>query len=204
MKTICTQLFLIISFSSFAQEDLSTVFKKISDKELSSGEAYTNLYSLCKDVGNRLSGSPQAAKAVEWGAKLMKSYRFDTVYLQECMVPHWVRGSKEQALAIMNKKEQKVNVLALGGSVATPENGISAELVEFKSLKDLKEADKKKVEGKIVFLNQSFDETKVFVFQAYGTAVGARWAGAVEASKLGALAVVVRSMTNSIDAKMLL
>ena len=62
------------------------------------GKSYKNLEDLCKKVGHRLSGSPQAQKAVEWGFALMKSYGFDTVYLQECMVPHWVRGKKESCV----------------------------------------------------------------------------------------------------------
>lgn len=199
MKKVVISLLVLISLNVFSQEDLVNAFKKISDRELSNGDSYRNLYSLCKEVGNRLSGSPQAAKAVDWAYKLMKSYNLDTVYLQECMVPHWVRGEKEEAILSVNGKKTSLNILALGGSVCTPANGLTKEMIEFNSIDDLKAADRKQVEGKIVFLNQRFDASRVFVFQAYGSAVNARWAGAAEASKLGAAAVVVRSMTNAID-----
>ena len=73
----------------------SIMYSNISAYELTKGECYENLEVLCKKVGNRISGSVNAEKAVKWGYDLMKSYNFDTVYLQKCMVPKWERGEKE-------------------------------------------------------------------------------------------------------------
>src|SRR5580692_9761547 len=81
----------------------SLMLRKIYDEALVNGKCYSNLHDLCKNIGPRLSGSANAQKAVEWGKKLMESYGFDRVYLQEVMVPHWVRGEKEQAAIISGK-----------------------------------------------------------------------------------------------------
>src|SRR5580704_1532411 len=86
-------LFLTITTAN-AQDSLT--IRKIYDEALVNGKCYTNLHDLCKNIGPRLSGSANAQKAVEWGKKLMESYGFDHVFLQQIMVPHWVRGAKEQ------------------------------------------------------------------------------------------------------------
>jgi carboxypeptidase Q len=93
-------------------------------------ENHTKIYAICA----RLSGSPEAQKAVEWAQKLMTNLGFDTVFLQEVMVPHWVRGEKETAILVSaGVPDKPLNVCALGGSVATPKQGIRAEVVEVKS-----------------------------------------------------------------------
>ncbi|MGZ3749896.1 MAG: peptidase M28 family protein, partial [Mucilaginibacter sp.] len=92
-------LFLFIIFSSgLLKAQDSLMLRKIYDEELINGKAYDNLHYLCKNIGPRLSGSANAQKAVEWGEKLMESYGFDHVFLQEVMVPHWVRGAKEEGI----------------------------------------------------------------------------------------------------------
>jgi carboxypeptidase Q len=78
------------------------------------------LHYLCKNIGQRLSGSTNAQKAVDWSKKLMDGYGFDKVYLQEVMVPHWVRGAKEEAAIIDGKIRIPVPIVALGMSIATP------------------------------------------------------------------------------------
>ena len=80
----------------FAQSDDSINIRKISNEVLTNGTAYENLRYLCKQVGPRLSGSPQAQLAVEATYKMLKDAGADTVYMQPCMVPHWVRGDKEK------------------------------------------------------------------------------------------------------------
>lgn len=90
-------LILIIGFtpSFFAQKEDSLIIRKIFSEILTKGQCYSNLDYLSNSIGGRLSGSIQAQKAVEWAAKAMKSAGSDTVFMQECMVPHWVRGEKE-------------------------------------------------------------------------------------------------------------
>lgn len=84
------------------------MIRKISDYYFSESKCYLNLVELTTKVGGRLAGSPQAAQAVKWAEKTMKDAGADTVYLQECKVPHWLRGAKEQCKLFSKKlKNQK-------------------------------------------------------------------------------------------------
>lgn len=194
-------LFLFITFpiGVFTQINDSLFIRSIYDNALSNGEAYEDLRSLCKDIGARLSGSSEAQLAVEWSKMKMDEYNFDKVYLQEIKVPHWERGNKESGWIRTSKGELiKTNILALGGSIGT--NGMmEGEIVEFKHLDELKKAKKSQVEGKIVFLNQPMDEQQINTFKAYGGCYAIRGIGAVEASKLGAKAVIIRSLGMPVD-----
>ncbi len=178
----------------------SVMIKKISDEILVSGECYKNLEYLCKKIGSRLSGSAGAEKSVTWTHDLMKSYGFDKVYLQECMVPHWVRGEKEVGKVInaATGAETEVAIVALGGSIATDSKGMRAEILEVKDFAELKKMGREKVQGKIVFYNHPFDITKLMPFEMYGAAAKYRTTGAIEAARLGAVASITRSMTNYI------
>lgn len=177
----------------------SLVIRKIYDEALVNGRAYENLHYLCKNIGPRLSGSDNAQKAVEWSKKLMESYGFDKVYLQEVMVPHWVRGAKETAFIIDGKTRIPVPVAALGMSVATPAEGITASILEVHSLKELDSLGESAIKGKIVFFNRPFDPRFIEAGRAYGTANDQRTKGPLAAAKYGAVAVIVRSLTESID-----
>ncbi len=192
-------ILVLVPTLAFSQAHESMV-KSIYDEVLSNGPVYENLRVLCKDIGNRLAGSPEAAAAVEYTRQLMMSYDFDTVYLQPVMVPHWVRGEKEIARVTNSEKYGSfdMNVLALGNSVGTGPDGILEEVIE---LGGLDEVDKygKQLEGKIVFFNGKMDPTVINNFFAYGKAVGQRANGASEAAKYGAKAVIIRSMTNRLD-----
>jgi len=181
--------------SDIHQEQVNNIFSTA----LNSGQSYPMLERLCKDIGARLSGSPEAAKAVEWSKKQMESYGFDNVFLQPVMVPHWVRGDKETARIISNGQEQNVNILALGNSVGTGKKGVTAEVIEVKSLDRLAELGEKVLKGKIVFFNRSMDQTKLTTFSAYGGAVDQRVFGASEAAKYGAIGVVVRTVGTAQD-----
>lgn len=192
-------LVLFLAGSVFAQNPDSLSIRKIYDEALANGQAYTNLEYLCKKIGPRLSGSANAQKAVDWTKKVMEAYGFDRVYLQELMVPHWERGTKEVAYIMEGKTKIPVPVAALGGSVASPANGITAQVIEVQNFDELKTLGEAGVKGKIVFFNRPFDPKQISTFEAYGNAVNQRGLGAAEAAKLGAVAVIVRSMTNIID-----
>lgn len=198
-KTLLLILFSLFSFYGyFAQSPDELMLRNIHNEALSKGHAYEDLRSLCKDVGARLSGSASAQLAVEWGERKLKSYGFDKVYLQEIMVPHWERGTKETGWIKTNDKLLKVELLALGGSVGT--NGLlEAEVIEFKSLEILKTASEAEVKGKIVFLNQAMDEQQINTFKAYGGCYSIRGFGAVEGGRLGAKAVIIRSLGLPVD-----
>jgi len=193
-------LLLLIPVFGFSQTDHSAMIKKIYDHQLTESPVYENLRYLCKEIGPRLSGSPQAAAAVEYTRQLMMDYGFDTVYLQPVMVPHWVRGEKEitRVTNSETKGAYELKSIALGNSVGTGPQGIHAEVIEVKSIEEVNELGKA-VAGKIVFYNGEMDPTKVNTFAAYGGAVVQRAYGASEAGKFGAKAVIVRSMTNRQD-----
>src|ERR1700748_1588005 len=105
MKLKLTLLSTLILIGSLAKAQDSLMIRKIYDEELVNGQCYSNLHYLCKNIGQRISGSANAQKAVEWGKKLMESYGFDDVFLQEVMVPHWVRGAKEVGIIIDGKNK---------------------------------------------------------------------------------------------------
>ena len=176
----------------------STQIKTLFNTALTKGKSYEWLRDLTQNVGGRLSGSPEAQMAVEWGEKIMKEVGLDSVWLQPVMVPHWVRGEKEVATYTTNGIQKDVAICALGFSVATPRAGILAEVIEVKSLEEA-EALGDKMEGKIVFFNRPFDNTLIHTFKAYGGCVDQRVRGAAVCGKYGAKGVIVRSMTNSID-----
>ena len=200
MKFITTFIsVLFLSGSLLAQNSDSLIIRKIYDEALGKGQAYKNLEYLCKKIGPRLSGSQNAQKAVEWTKKLMEDYNFDKVYLQEVMVPHWERGAKESAYIIEGTSKIPVRIAALGGSIASPAQGINAQVIEVKNFEELKSLGESIVKGKIVFFNRPFDNKHFDTFEAYSGAVNQRGQGAVEAAKLGAVGVIVRSMTNIID-----
>ncbi len=190
--------FLLCVHFSFSQND-STMIRSFFNEELTKGKSYEMLDHLSNKIGGRLSGSPQSLQAVEWGKRTMEFLGFDKVWLQEVMVPHWVRGDKEQAKIFSQKEKVDVRICALGNSIGTGTKGISAAVVEVKNFKDLEKLGRKNIEGKIVFFNRAFDATNITTGAAYGGAVDQRGSGAVEAAKYGAVGVVVRSMTFAMD-----
>ena len=180
-----------------AQNKDSVTLRKLADEVLTHSTAYENLRVLTKKIGGRLAGSPQMVKAEQWGVKALKAAGADTVYLQECMVPHWVRGAKEEARIISRRRDfvPPLNVLALGNSVGSGPEGVTAPVLEVASFDDL-EAKKDQVQGKIVFYNYHFNPTFIKTFHAYGDAVRYRTQGASRAAKYGAVAVIVRSTSH--------
>lgn len=173
--------------------------RMIFDEALQNGQSYEMLRYLSEEIGGRLSGSPQAAAAVEWSRQVMEQYGFDKVWLQPVMVPHWVRGAKEQA-SILSKRigTRQVNVVALGNSVGTGPGGITAGIIEVKSFEELAQR-RQEVAGKIVFFNRPMDPRVIDTFSSYGQAAAQRSLGPSEAAKYGAIGVVVRSLTTLID-----
>lgn len=152
------------------------------------------LKELCGDIGPRLSGSINAARAVEWGAAKMNQMGFQNVHLVPCKVPHWERGTTEFAELVQNDERTNLSTCALGGSVGTPEAGITGEVIEVQSIQEVTQLGAS-ARGKIIFFNRPFDATLTNTFGAYGGAVDQRVDGASAAAKVGAIGVLVRSMT---------
>jgi carboxypeptidase Q len=182
---------------SHGQDD-SVMLKRFFTEALVKGQSYENLRYLCKNIGPRLSGSANAAEAVTWTENIMKSYKLDSVWLQPVYVPKWVRGKKESAKIISSSGKTDVNVTALGNSVGTGKKGIQGNIVEFGSLEEMKKHGDE-VAGKIVFLNEPMDLSLYSTGRMYGKTGNTRYIGPQEAGKLGAVGVVVRSLTTSMD-----
>ncbi len=201
MKNILAlSLIFVVSFKSMAQPADSVMLKSIYSEALLNGQAYAHLKQLCKNIGPRLSGSENANKAVEWVKNTMKETGA-AVFTQDIMVPYWVRGKKEYAeiVSSKNKKTVSVKICALGGSVNTGDKPLAARVIEVNGMEELKKLKEADVKGKFVFLNKPMNATKINTFDAYGEAVGQRWAGAKEAAPLGAVGVIVRSVNPSLD-----
>lgn len=191
----------IISLSVCSQSTDSAFVNRVGTEILLHGRAYENLRELTKKIGARLAGSPQMVKAEKWGEQVLIASGADKVWLQECKVPHWVRGGRDQATVYYssgNNKTKTLDVLAVGNSLGTGPSGIRAEVMEVQSFDDL-EAKKDQVKGKIVFYNYKFNDAFASPFNAYRDAVGYRGNGASRAAKYGGLAVIIRSMSHSTD-----
>lgn len=177
--------------------------KKIQQMALKSDYAYQQTAYLTNNIGPRLSGSPQAERAVRYVADQMRKLGLN-VQLQELKVPHWVRGIETGELiqfeGMAPGSVQKIALTALGGSVATPAEGLIADVIVVEDFEELRKLGRKNVEGKIVVYNNKFDQRMAEVgygIQAYGVAGIYRRQGAIEAARLGAVASLVRSIGGS-------
>lgn len=204
-KQFCFSLTFLLCASFCCSQDMEDAdafsIKEIFETTFEEGQAYDWLSFLTQKIGGRLAGSPQAAAAVEFTRQVMDTLGFDRVWLQDVEVPHWVRGDQEIVRIIQSDVlgTQDLRSLALGNSVGTGPNGLSAEVLEVKSIDELKALGSALVKGKIVFFNRAMDPKRINTFSAYGGSVDQRGAGPIEAAKLGAVAAIVRSMTTSND-----
>ncbi|HMU45241.1 MAG TPA: M20/M25/M40 family metallo-hydrolase [Chitinophagaceae bacterium] len=212
MKYIVNLAFAFLTIlSCSAQNEDSALIKKISDEILTNGKAYENLRYLTKQIGPRLAGSQGMVKAEQWGLKMMQESGSDKAWMQECMVPHWVRGGKDVASASFIPAKEEINggpypkamkksldIVALGNSVGTGNKNIVADVLLVDSFDEL-ERRKSDVKDKIVFYNYKFNPTYINTFFSYRDAVQYRGQGPSRAAKYGAKAIIVRSMSHSTD-----
>jgi hypothetical protein len=186
--------------SEINQKEDATTIKQIFDTALTSGKAHDWLRFLSLQIGGRLSGSVEAEQAVEYTQSELEALGLDRVYLQPVMVPKWVRGAPEFAyIETTPGVTTTVPITALGGSIATSSMGLKAGVVEVKSLDELEQLGRAKIEGKIVFYNRPMEPTLINTFAAYGGCVDQRYSGAEAAAKFGAVGVIVRSMNLRLD-----
>ncbi|HEY4629113.1 MAG TPA: peptidase M28 family protein, partial [Flavobacterium sp.] len=176
-KSIVSVVLLLNSFFLFAQTNDEQTIKAIYKSSLTNSKCYSWLDYLSNKIGARLSGSANAEKAVLYTKAQLETLGLDSVYLQEVMVPKWVRGEKETAYIQDKKTKINVPVCALGGSIATAKNGLTAEVIEVQSIKEL-EALGTKIKGKIVFFNRPMEQENIETFTSYGGCVDQRYAGA--------------------------
>jgi hypothetical protein len=194
---VITVLFLILN--GLRAQDTGKIIRSIFDEALTDRTAYNNLEYLCKHTKGRIAGSAAAEKAVEYLRQALLDAGADTVWLQKVPVPQWVRGKEKCRVTSSVKGRKDLAITALGLSVGTTEKGLTSKVIEVHDFQELQVLGSQNIQGKIVFFNRPFDNKAVNSFAAYGGAVNQRTAGPSEASKYGAIAVIVRSMTQSLD-----
>ena len=174
---------------SSGAKSLAETYKPQADKliaaSLADTDGYANLTYLCDHIGKRISGSEPLDRAVAWSADLMRREGLANVTTQKVMVPHWVRG--KESGSIVAPVTKPLHMLGLGMSVATPTGGLTAEVAVVSNFDELKTLGEKGVKGKIVLFNAPYE--------GYGKTVMYRVAGPSQAAALGAVAVLVRSIT---------
>lgn len=181
---------LMLALSSFAPaQTLIEAYRgtadKLIDAALADNDGYAKLSYLCDRIGNRLGGSEGLEKAIVWGADQMKRDGLQNVVTPHVKVPHWVRGN--ESATIVDPVKKPLTILGLGGSVGTPKSGITAQVVPIASYADLEKRTRSDIEGKIVLFNVPYE--------GYGRTVAYRHGGASRAAALGAVAMLVRSVT---------
>ena len=191
--------FLILLSIRLNAQEPEKVLKSVFDEALTDRTAYNNLEYLCKNTKGRIAGSPAAEKAVEFTRSALKTAGADTVWLQKVPVPHWVRGDEKCSVSSKVNGKKNLAITALGLSVGTDKKGITTKVIEVHNFEELKALGQQRIQGKIVFFNRPFDNKAINSFSAYGGAVNQRTSGPSEASKYGAVAVIVRSMTHALD-----
>jgi len=164
--------------------DYRPIADKFIEAATSTDFAYKRLAELCDTFGPRFSGTTNLEAAVDWAQAHMKADGLENVHGEEVMVPHWVRGAESAEL--IEPTQQVLPMLGLGGSVATPQEGITAPVLVVRSFEELQQRASE-ARGKIVLFNVPFVE--------YGQTVAYRVRGAAEAAKSGAVAALVRSIT---------
>ncbi len=195
LKRLIWLLPLFISMPLLAQKNYNTIANRLIRLALTERQGYHLLGELCA-IGPRLSGSPNSYRAYSWAKKKMMQIGLDRVWLEQVTVPHWVRGPVE--VAFLAASGRKLAICALGGSVGTGPVGLTAKVLEVRSFDELR-LRMQEARGKIVFLNRPFNPRNVNTFRSYGEGVRYRMRGAIEAAKVGALAVIVRSVTGKYD-----
>jgi carboxypeptidase Q len=173
---------------------------RIRDAAMTDPNAYKLLAHLTDNIGPRLSGSLQAQAAVEWVAATMREMGA-TVTLEKTTVPHWVRGKEDAVLTMWPGMSpgttQKIVVTALGNSVPTSEDGLTANVTVVSSFAELRSLPVDEVKGKIVLFNKPFDKeltAQGLGLDAYVQNAAYRGIGPSFGASLGAAAVLVRSL----------
>jgi carboxypeptidase Q len=193
-------LFLQPVFAQQPADDPRALVERILKAAMEDCDAFDFLQQLTVVAPHRLSGSRGAAEAIDFVRAQLLEHGFTPVVVESLLVPHWERGSVEEAVVLLpgRKESLPLAVCALGGSVGTPQEGVEAELIEVRTFDEL-HALGEAARGKIVLFNRPMDPTIVSTFEAYGGAVDQRSRGAIEAGRAGAVAVLVRSMTLAQD-----
>ncbi len=174
-------------------EELRHSAASLRDAALEGTPAYDIVESLTMEVGPRMAGSPGDRAAVAWAVDKLRALGLDNVRTQEVEVPHWDRGTL--SVTLLGENPVPLAAASLGGSVGTGEAGIETGVVRVTGLADLQDRGAENIRGRIVFIDQRMERARDG--RGYGETVPIRLYGAREAAKLGAEAVVIRSVGTS-------
>lgn len=191
-------LTLLASFT-FAQQTDSLQFKKISDEILVNGRSYSDLYDFSTNIGHRLSGSESYDKAVIWAQQKLWDAGADTVWLEEVMVPHWVRGAEKLEIKTETGKWSQIPMLSIGNSYGTDGKDLIAEIIHLEDFEAFEKLSEERVKGKFIFFNKAFDQRHVDTFHAYSECGKYRFSSADLVSQKGAAGVIIRSLASAFD-----
>lgn len=172
---------------------------RIFAEALARGRGLEHIRTITSENPGRLAGTPALARTVAWAERALRDLNVDRVYRQNVMVPHWERGQADSVHLLATTGEIRLAALALGYSGATPAPGLTAEVVEVKSLDELAALGATAVAGKIVFFNRPIDPTLYLPGLGYRGAADQRNRGPAAAARLGAVAALTRSLTHDHD-----
>jgi hypothetical protein len=200
MKKILGTSLLLFGMAVFGQsKDDSIQFRKISTEILNNGKGYTELRELTKNIGHRLSGSEAYEKSVQWAEQKLRDAGADKVWLQEVMIPVWVRGKESLHIQASNGKWKSLKMLSLGNSEGTGGKDISGEIIMVKSMEEYDKLPAEKVKDKIVFFNYPFSQSFIETFKGYGDAAKYRTTAASLTAKKGGKFAIIRSLSSAFD-----
>lgn len=200
MKKIMGTALLLAGLMTYGQtKEDSVQFAKISTEILNNGKAYTELKDLTKNIGHRLSGSEAYEKAVQWAAQKLREAGADKVWLQEVMVPVWVRGKESLQIKTSSGKWTSLKMLSLGNSEGTGGKDVSGEIIMVRSMEEYDKLPTEQVKDKIVFFNYPFSQSYVETFRGYSDAAKYRTTAASLTAKKGGKFAIIRSLSSAFD-----
>lgn len=199
MKKIAVLILLLSAAAGYAQDNDSVMLRSVSDEIMWKGTCYDNLRVLTKTIGHRLSGSPEADKAVTWGKKALEAAGADKVWLQPVDVPVWTRGKESLKVQLEGRQYTAIPMLSLGNTAGTGGKILEREIVCVPDLAAFEQLAPEKVKDKIIFFNYRFRQDIINTFEGYGDAVKYRWLAVNKAAEKGAAAVIIRSVSTGAD-----
>ncbi|UWX62108.1 M20/M25/M40 family metallo-hydrolase [Chryseobacterium oranimense] len=200
MKKTITLSLVMLSMAVFGQtKEDSIQFSRISTEILNNGKAYNELKDLTKNIGNRLSGTEAYEKSVKWAEQKLREAGADKVWLQEVMIPVWVRGKESLQIKTADGQWKKLKMLSLGNSEGTGGKDVSGEIIMVRSLEEYDTLPADQVKDKIVFFNYPFNQSHVQTFIAYREAGAYRRSAANLTAQKGGKFAIIRSLSSAFD-----
>ncbi|WP_265130916.1 M20/M25/M40 family metallo-hydrolase [Chryseobacterium oranimense] len=200
MKKNFTLSLLMLGMAVFGQSKEDSIqFSKISTEILNNGKGYNELKDLTKNIGNRLSGTEAYEKSVKWAEQKLREAGADKVWLQEVMIPVWVRGKESLQIKTVDGQWKKLKMLSLGNSEGTGGKDVTGEIIMVRSLEEYDRLPADQVKDKIVFFNYPFNQSHVQTFIAYREAGAYRRSAANLTAQKGGKFAIIRSLSSAFD-----